>query len=46
MSKENGVVITSAVWNSNWRFGGSLKNVPAHKLGSTAISSAIEKIKY
>ncbi len=43
MSKENGVVITSAVRTAIGDLGGSLKNVSAHKLGSTAISSAIEK---
>ena len=43
MSKENGVVITSAVRTAIGALGGSLKNVSAHKLGSTAISSAIEK---
>ena len=43
MSKENGVVITSAVRTAIGDLGGSLKNVSAHKLGSTAISCAIEK---
>ena len=43
MSKENGVVITSAVRTAIGDLGGSLKNVSAHKLGSTAISSAIKK---
>ena len=43
MSKENGVVITSAVRTAIGDLGGSLKNVSAHKLGSTAISNAIKK---
>ncbi len=43
MSKENSVVITSAVRTAIGDLGGSLKNVPAYKLGSTAISNAIKK---
>ena len=37
------VVITSAVRTAIGSLGGTLKNVPAYKLGSTAISSAIKK---
>ena len=43
MSKENSVVITSAVRTAIGDLGGSLKNVPAYKLGSSAISNAIKK---
>ena len=43
MSKENSVVITSAVRTAIGDLGGSLKNIPAYKLGSTAISNAIKK---
>ena len=43
MSKENTVVITSAVRTAIGSLGGSLKNVPAYKLGSTVISNAIKK---
>jgi len=43
MSKENSVVITSAVRTAIGDLGGSLKNVPAYKLGSTAILNAIKK---
>ena len=43
MSKENSVVITSAVRTAIGDLGGSLKNVPAYKLGSTAVSNAIKK---
>ena len=43
MSKENSVVITSAVRTAIGDLGGSLKNVPAYKLGSTAILNAIIK---
>ena len=43
MSKENSVVITSAVRTAIGDLGGSLKNVPAYKLGSTAISNALKK---
>ena len=43
MSKENSVVITSAVRTAIGDLGGSLKNVPAYKLGSAAISNAIKK---
>ena len=45
MSKENSVVVTSAVRTAIGDIGGTLKNVPAYKLGSTAIKSAIEKSK-
>ena len=43
MSKENSVVITSAVRTAIGDLGGSLKNVPGYKLGSTAILNAIKK---
>ena len=43
MSKENSIVITSAVRTAIGDLGGSLKNVPGYKLGSTAISSAIKR---
>ena len=43
MSKEKTVVITSAVRTAIGSLGGSLKNVPAYKLGSTVISNAIKK---
>ena len=43
MSKEKTVVITSAVRTAIGSLGGTLKNVPAYKLGSTVISSAIKK---
>ena len=43
MSKEKTVVITSAVRTAIGSLGGTLKNVPAYKLGSTVISNAIEK---
>ena len=43
MSEENSVVITSAVRTAIGDLGGSLKNVPGYKLGSTAISNAIKK---
>ena len=45
MSKENSVVVTSAVRTAIGDIGGTLKNVPAYKLGSTTITSAIEKSK-
>ena len=43
MSKENSIVITSAVRTAIGDLGGSLKNIPGYKLGSTAISSAIKR---
>ena len=43
MSDKKTVVITSAVRTAIGSLGGTLKNVPAHKLGSSVISSAIEK---
>ena len=43
MSKEKTVVITSAVRTAIGSLGGTLKNVPAYKLGSTVISNAIKK---
>ena len=43
MSKEKTVVITSAVRTAIGSLGGTLKNVPAFKLGSAVISSAIKK---
>jgi acetyl-CoA C-acetyltransferase len=43
MSEENSVVITSAVRTAIGDLGGSLKNVPGYKLGSTAILNAIKK---
>ena len=43
MSKEKTVVITSAVRTAIGSLGGTLKNVPAYKLGSTAILNAIKK---
>ena len=43
MSKENSIVITSAVRTAIGDLGGSLKNVPGYKLGSTAILNAIKK---
>ena len=43
MSKERTVVITSAVRTAIGSLGGALKNVPAYKLGSAVISSAIKK---
>ena len=43
MTKEKTVVITSAVRTAIGSLGGTLKNIPAYKLGSTAISSAIKK---
>ena len=42
MSKEKTVVITSAVRTAIGSLGGTLKNVPAYKLGSTVISNAIK----
>mgnify|MGYP001367094629 FL=1 len=43
MSDKKTVVITSAVRTAIGSLGGTLKNVPAHKLGSSVISRAIEK---
>jgi len=43
MPREKTVVITSAVRTAIGSLGGTLKNVPAYKLGSTAISNAIKK---
>ena len=43
MSKEKTVVITSAVRTAIGSLGGTLKNVPAYKLGSTVISNAVKK---
>ena len=43
MYKEKTVVITSAVRTAIGSLGGTLKNVPAYKLGSTVISSAIKR---
>ncbi len=43
MSDKKTVVITSAVRTAIGSLGGTLKNIPAHKLGSTVISGAIKK---
>jgi len=43
MSDKKTVVITSAVRTAVGSLGGTLKNVPAYKLGSTVISGAIKK---
>ena len=43
MSEKKTVVITSAVRTAIGSLGGTLKNIPAYKLGSSVISSAIEK---
>ena len=43
MSEKKTVVITSAVRTAIGSLGGPLKNIPAHKLGSTVISGAIKK---
>tara|TARA_B100000029_G_scaffold188928_1_gene186635 strand:- start:270 stop:1454 length:1185 start_codon:yes stop_codon:yes gene_type:complete len=43
MSKEKTVVITSAVRTAIGSLGGTLKNIPAYKLGATVISDAIKK---
>ena len=43
MSKEKTIVITAAVRTAIGSLGGTLKNVPAFKLGSTVISNAIKK---
>ena len=43
MSDKKTVVITSAVRTAIGSLAGTLKNIPAHKLGSTVISNAIKK---
>ena len=43
MSDKKSVVITSAVRTAIGSLGGTLKNVPAYKLGSSVITSAIKK---
>ena len=43
MSNKKTVVITSAVRTAIGSLGGTLKNVPAHKLGSSVILSALDK---
>ena len=43
MSDKKTVVITSAVRTAIGSLGGTLKNIPAYKLGSTVISGAIKK---
>ena len=43
MSKEKTVVITSAVRTAIGSLGGTLKNIPAYKLGSAVIKEAINK---
>jgi len=43
MSDKKTVVITSAIRTAIGSLGGTLKNIPAHKLGSAAISNAIKK---
>ncbi len=43
MSDKKTVVITSAVRTAIGSLGGTLKNIPAHKLGSAVISDAIKK---
>ena len=43
MSEKKSVVITSAVRTAIGSLGGTLKNIPAYKLGSSVISSAIKK---
>ena len=43
MSEKKSVVITSAVITAIGSLGGTLKNIPAYKLGSSVISSAIKK---
>ena len=44
MSEKKSVVITSAVRTAIGSLGGTLKNIPAYKLGSSVITSAIKKI--
>lgn len=43
MSEKKSVVITSAVRTAIGSLGGTLKNIPAYKLGSSVITSAIKK---
>ena len=43
MTEKKSVVITSAVRTAIGSLGGTLKNIPAYKLGSSVISSAIKK---
>ncbi len=43
MSEKKSVVITSAVRTAIGSLGGTLRNIPAYKLGSSVISSAIKK---
>ncbi len=43
MSNKKSVVITSAVRTAIGSLGGTLKNIPAYKLGSSVISNAIKK---
>ena len=43
MSEKKSVVITSAVRTAIGSLGGTLKNIPAYKLGSSVISSANKK---
>ena len=43
MAEKKSVVITSAVRTAIGSLGGTLKNIPAYKLGSSVISSAIKK---
>ena len=43
MSDKKTIVITSAVRTAIGSLGGTLKNVPAYKLGSAVISNAIKK---
>ena len=43
MSDKKTVVITSAVRTAIGSLGGTLKNIPAYKLGSAVISEAIKK---
>ena len=43
MSEKKSVVITSAFRTAIGSLGGTLKNIPAYKLGSSVISSAIKK---
>ena len=43
MSEKKSVVITSAVRTAIGSLGGTLKNIPAYKLGSSVISGAIKK---
>ena len=43
MSKEKTVVITAAVRTAIGSLGGTLKNIPAYKLGSAVIKEAINK---